>query len=123
MSKNTRFVAEIDCGDEMPPDYMLDDASNDDEYRPEHRKVEPKLKNLPPRLKIGSDVEIAELIARDLHKRHGEVIYSEGQFWHFTGKRWEQLALLEIQRIAKSWDGKFWGTAGDVHPVKLSVSR
>ena len=27
MSKNTRFVAEIDCGDEMPPDYMLDDAS------------------------------------------------------------------------------------------------
>src|ERR1051325_1532090 len=128
MSKNTLFVAEIACGDEMPPDYMLDDRSNDDDCRPEHSKAKPKLKNLLPRLKIGSDVEIAGLIAQDLHKKHGEVIYSEGQFWHFTGQRWEKLSLLEIQRIAKSWDGQFWGTPDAdgklcVHPVKLSASR
>lgn len=38
--------------------------------------------NILPPLQLGSDVEIANCVAQILCQQHGEIIFSEGQFWY-----------------------------------------
>ena len=61
-------------------------------------------------LRIGSDVELAGLVADELSGLHGEVVHSEGEFWRFDGTRWVVIPETEIRLICHRYDGAPFGT-------------
>lgn len=75
----------------------------------------------PPRLKLGSDVELAGRIAWELKRDFDLVPYCEGEFWRYTGTHWELLPRDEMERRVHRCDGLPWGKFGD--PVRLSQGR
>jgi hypothetical protein len=76
------------------------------------------------KLKRGSDVEIANEIAKDLRKKHAnKVLASEGEFWRYAGTQWELIPQSEINRTVQSWDGKTFGKDDDIHSINLSFAK
>jgi putative DNA primase/helicase len=75
----------------------------------------------PRLLWLGSDVEIAGLIARQLQGEFGRVPCSEGEFWRYIATHWEQIPRDEMRRRVHDCDGLPWGY--DDRRVRLSKSR
>ena len=54
----------------------------------------------------GSDVEIAQRIVEKLREAYGgNVVYCDGDFYGYDGKRWEALEEHEMRRYVHIWDG------------------
>jgi phage/plasmid-associated DNA primase len=73
---------------------------------------------LPP-LELGSDVEIAGCVAQVLSREHGEVVSSEGAYWHYAGSHWRRIANHELRRAVHRFDR----APTDRAPVKLSKTH
>ena len=77
--------------------------------------------NSPPRrLTIGSDVEIARRVADDLHARHGEVVFSEGDFWFFDKTHWRRIEEHDLRRIVHKYDGAEYPTGKSTSIIRLN---
>jgi P4 family phage/plasmid primase-like protien len=76
---------------------------------------------LMPLLLLGSDVEIAQLVASRLKRRFGPVPYCEGQFWRYASTHWEPIPRDELRRRVHKCDGLTWGYEG--RRVRLSRNR
>jgi phage/plasmid-associated DNA primase len=75
-------------------------------------------------LLVGSDIEIARRVALDLHKEFGEVVFSDGRFWHYQDTHWRAVDEYELRRAVHAYDGTIYQTpAGQPVAVKLSKSR
>jgi len=74
-----------------------------------------------PLLLLGSDVEIARLVASQLKRRFGSVPYCEGQFWAYTDTYWEPIPRDELRRLVHKCDGLEWGY--EHRRVRLSKNR
>jgi putative DNA primase/helicase len=74
----------------------------------------------PITLSIGSDIEIARCVGKDLATRYGQVIAAEGSVWRYVGTHWEGLTDGELRRIVHRYDG---ATFGKSSTVKLGRSR
>ncbi|HET6377013.1 MAG TPA: phage/plasmid primase, P4 family [Methylocella sp.] len=76
------------------------------------------------RLSIGSDVEIAERVRRDLERAHGTIVYAEGGFWRYEGTHWQPIPEHELRRAVHAYDGaQFRSPSGEPSCVKLSKNR
>ena len=76
------------------------------------------------RLLIGSDVEMAERVARDLRKEFGEIIFDDGCFWHYTGSAWDEINETTKRRAVHLYDGATFETpAHEISNVKLGKGR
>jgi hypothetical protein len=75
---------------------------------------------LPP-LQLGSDVEIANCVAQLLQQQHGEIIFSEGQFWRYLGSHWRQFDGHELRLAVHRYDGAT--VPGTPTRVKLSKTK
>jgi P4 family phage/plasmid primase-like protien len=75
----------------------------------------------PPPLLLGSDVEIAQLIASRLKRHFGSTPYCEGQFWQYTNTHWEPIPRDELRRRVHECDGMEWGY--ERRHVRLGKSR
>jgi phage/plasmid-associated DNA primase len=78
------------------------------------------------RLEIGSDLEIARLCINDMFANEGLYVYSEGAFYHWTGRIWEELSDVDIQKsFVSRYDGARYGGSGvvrlDQHKVKSII--
>jgi phage/plasmid-associated DNA primase len=56
-------------------------------------------------LTIGSDVEIAKRVAADLDKKHGQIVFDDGEFYHYDGKRWAALSREDLRKAVHLYDG------------------
>lgn len=75
-------------------------------------------------LAIGSDVELAERVRQDLIARHGRIVHTEGDFWRYTGTRWEVISQDRMRSMVHLYDGATYSSAnGQPSRVKLGRSR
>ena len=73
---------------------------------------------------IGSDVEIAARVARDLQAELGEIVFCEGDFWFYNGVCWEPIDDAAARCAVHLYDGAIYETpADDPSAVKLSKGR
>ena len=78
----------------------------------------------PVRLRIGSDVEIAERVREDLERTFGDIVHDEGAFWRYETNRWAAIPEAELRRATHGYDGAmFFTPEGRPSQVKLSKSR
>src|SRR5262249_43337415 len=59
-----------------------------------------------PKLKTGSDIEIAGAALAGLRDKHGDVFHAEGAFWRYDGRRWAPIAEAELRRLLHGYDGQ-----------------
>jgi putative DNA primase/helicase len=71
-------------------------------------------------LETGSDIELARCILADLQHQHGDIVYTEGAFYFYDGKRWAEVPDNMLRRACHHYDGRGFGEKGT---VKLSQSR
>lgn len=77
-----------------------------------------------PRLDIGSDVEIATRVCKDLERNFGEVVHAEGALWRYQDTLWVPIPEHELRLAAHAYDGAlFKSPVGQPASVKLSKSR
>jgi P4 family phage/plasmid primase-like protien len=74
-----------------------------------------------PPLQLGSDVEIANCVAQALRQDRGEVIFSEGHFWYYTGSHWRRIEDHQLRLAVHPYDGAT--IPGSRVPVKLGKTR
>jgi putative DNA primase/helicase len=74
----------------------------------------------PITLNIGSDIEIAHRVGKDLASRYGQVIVAEGAVWRYVGTHWDNLTDSELRRVVHRYDGATFGERGT---VKLGRGR
>jgi putative DNA primase/helicase len=75
-------------------------------------------------LEIGSDVEIAERVAKDLYQQFGDVIFTDGAFYHFAGSHWMPILDHRLRCLVHPYDGAEFATPkGDAAAVKLGKNR
>src|SRR5262249_6275176 len=75
-------------------------------------------------LEIGSDVEMAHRVQKDLIKHYGNVVHAEGAFWHYHQTRWAAVLEHELRRIIHVYDGaQYVSPEGTFLAVKLSKGR
>jgi putative DNA primase/helicase len=77
--------------------------------------------NPPVWLELGSDIEIAKLIAWRLKRECGTIPHSEGQFWRYIGTHWEPIPREELRRHVHECDGLYWGE--NARRVRLNKNR
>jgi putative DNA primase/helicase len=75
---------------------------------------------LPP-LELGSDVEIARRVAQVLRQERGEIVFSEGAYWHYAGSHWYRIADHELRLAVHGFDGA--PLPDNRAPVKLNKTR
>jgi phage/plasmid-associated DNA primase len=75
----------------------------------------------PLKLRIGSDVELAERVLQDLRTEHGAVVHTDGAFYRYDGKRWAVIAPEALRRVVYLYDGRKYG--GSTGVVRLAKSR
>jgi hypothetical protein len=68
----------------------------------------------------GSDVEIADYVSGDLQRKYGEVVFCEGEFWHYAETRWSKISREELWLAVAVYDGSTHGKKGI---VRLNASR
>lgn len=75
-------------------------------------------------LAIGSDLEIAKAVRQDLMIRHGRIVHAEGDFWRYTGMRWEVISQDYMRSMVHHYDGAaFSSPNGQSSRVKLGRDR
>lgn len=75
-------------------------------------------------LNIGSDVEIARLVADDLRQQFGNVLFDGSAFYRWTGQYWGEIDEDTMRRAVYAYDGALFPTADDkLSSVKLNKSR
>jgi hypothetical protein len=78
------------------------------------------------KLEIGSDLEIARLCINDMFANDGRYVFSEGAFYHWTGRIWAELSDVDVQkRFVSRYDGARYGGSGvirlDQHKAKSII--
>src|SRR5690349_11216089 len=75
----------------------------------------------PARLEIGSDVEIARRVTKDLSAQYGEVVYCEGAFWSFSRTHWIAIPDEALRLAIYRYDGAIYVTPeGKLQAAKLN---
>jgi hypothetical protein len=75
-------------------------------------------------LAIGSDVEIAQGVADDLHAQFGEIVFDEGEFYCYDETHWRALSEEEKRKAVHLYDGATYFTPEFAEQaVRLSKSR
>jgi phage/plasmid-associated DNA primase len=75
-------------------------------------------------LKTGSDVEIAELVARDLEKDFGNIVFADGGFYYFGKTHWVNIDDALLRRWVHLYDGAVYFTPDATEcAVRLGESR
>lgn len=78
----------------------------------------------PPGLDIGSDVEMAHRVHKDLLDSFGPIVHTEGEFWRFCESHWESISGDELRRAVHRYDGAIFQTpAHRLARVQLGKSR
>ncbi|HEX2632514.1 MAG TPA: DUF5906 domain-containing protein [Bradyrhizobium sp.] len=73
-------------------------------------------------LAIGSDVELAGRVGVDLQNAfNGRVVYCEGDFLFYNGKRWEAIQAAVLRRFVQKYDGVKYGARNSV--VRLGTGK
>ncbi len=72
---------------------------------------------------IGSDVEIAHLLRKEMMTTYGAVICAEGKFWRYGTTHWECVAPHELRIATHSYDGAVYSTPKGKARVRLSKGR
>lgn len=75
------------------------------------------------RLKIGSDVEIAECVAVDLNGEFGEIIHADGDFWRYSGSHWEAIDEPHARQAVHKYDGAVYYKPSGAAVVQLSKAH
>jgi hypothetical protein len=75
------------------------------------------------RFRIGSDVEIAKRVADDLNARHGEVIFSEGDFWFYDKTHWRRIEKHNLRRAVHNYDGGQYPIGKSTSKVRLNKAH
>jgi phage/plasmid primase-like uncharacterized protein len=82
------------------------------------------IESLNRSLEIGSDVEIAKRVRKDLIRQSGSIVHAEGSFWRYGGTHWEPVREDELRRTVHLYDGAPFSTAaGEPSRVKLGKGR
>jgi phage/plasmid-associated DNA primase len=75
-------------------------------------------------LKTGSDVEIAELVARDIEGELGNIVFADGGFHYFGKTHWISIDEALLHRWVHLYDGAQYSTPdATVCAVRLGRSR
>lgn len=72
---------------------------------------------------IGSDVEIAHLLRKEMTTTYGAVICTEGKFWRYGTTHWESIAPHELRIATHAYDGAVYSTPKGKARVRLSKGR
>ena len=56
------------------------------------------------RMGVGSDIEIADLLARSLQAKLGRVVYTDGQFWRHASTHWKALDGNALRLLVHQFD-------------------
>lgn len=72
---------------------------------------------------IGSDIEIAQLLHKELIERYGRIIYTEGKFWRYSTTHWETIPPNELRIYVHLYDGAVYGTPKGKARVRLGKGR
>src|SRR5437868_12375593 len=74
-----------------------------------------------PTLHIGSDVEMARATTTVLSTDFDDnIVFSEGDFWFYSGQVWKSIDTHLIRRMTHGFDGAKYGKDGT---IKLSKGR
>jgi len=72
---------------------------------------------------IGSDIEIAQKLVTDLKQEFGgDIVFAEGNFYHYDGKRWAAISESDLRRRVHRYDGWSYGIRGVVRLSKFRVN-
>ncbi|MDN5788162.1 MAG: toprim domain-containing protein [Pseudorhodobacter sp.] len=78
----------------------------------------------PKNLAIGSEIEIAGRVRKDLNAKYGRVVHADGVFWRYCGSEWATIPNHTIRLPVHAYDGAdFTTAAGGPSRVKLNESR
>jgi P4 family phage/plasmid primase-like protien len=74
-------------------------------------------------LEIGSDVEIANGVMRDLTEAHGSIVHADGGFWRYGATQWELIQDIELRLLVHAYDGAMTRTASGKGRTIIKLSR
>jgi phage/plasmid-associated DNA primase len=75
-------------------------------------------------LQIGSDVEIALRVAKDLAVEFGEVVFDDGGFYNYDKTHWAQIDEVKHRLAVHRYDGAWYETPAEaICVVQLSKNR
>lgn len=74
-------------------------------------------------LAIGSDIEIAGRVKRDICKTYGQFIHAEGQFWRYCATHWKAVPEHQLRLAVHKYDGAFFSTPGGGVSASSSASH
>lgn len=60
---------------------------------------------VPLDLVLGSEVEMAKLLAESTSRKYGDLIFADGNFWVFINTMWHRLPEQAMRRIVHRFDG------------------
>ena len=80
----------------------------DDEPTTQGRKFDVLV---PLDLRLGSEVEMAQLVADSCARKYGEFIFADGNFWVFIETMWHRVPEQAMRRIVHRFDGAVVGKA------------
>jgi hypothetical protein len=97
-------------------------AEDGESASPETEEFAPgEAKGAPPGIfTTGADVEIAEHLQLDLQCKYGEVVFCEGEFWHYAETQWSKISHQELWLSASAYNGSVHGKRG---MIRLNSSR
>jgi hypothetical protein len=81
---------------------------------------EDKTNVLPSKFITGSDVEIAEYLKFFLQAKYGEVVFCEGEFWHYAETQWSKISRDELWIEISLYNGVAHGKKGI---IRLNSNR
>jgi P4 family phage/plasmid primase-like protien len=73
-------------------------------------------------LEIGSDVEIAKMVNQDMRIALGEIVYSEGKFWHYADTAWVGVDETDMRKRVHSYDGAYYGQDSRVRLTEPKIN-
>lgn len=76
---------------------------------------------VPMSLGLGSDVEMAQLVAESCTRQYGDFIFADGNFWVFIDTMWHPIPEPALRRIIHKFDGATIGKAQTTR-VKIKSS-
>jgi P4 family phage/plasmid primase-like protien len=79
----------------------------------------------PVRLRVGSDVEIAQRLAGELRAELGELVWDEGMLWRFVGTHWQPYPKEQLRLRVHRYDGGLYVRPGrkNADAMQLGCSR
>ena len=92
-------------GDDNDPSTLIELLESFPEWEPENSNNSNSSAENVKEIEWGSDVELAQIAIQLLEEKYGQVVYVDGNFYHFYKTHWHRIESHELRKFIHRFDG------------------